>query len=181
MSAATLRFHHDGHYLRYVRRVNELTGGRFESPTDAYACGVATRDETLRQQAAQVVAHETFFANMAPPASHGRPSAELDEALRFGRGFAQEWVDAAMSIFGSGWVYLVVSPSGALAIRRLQGGVLPIEPVILVMDVWEHAYYLDHPDDRRAYALDWLHHLAHWSLASARLAAVRAERPTWAR
>lgn len=170
MSEATLRFHHDGHYLRYVQKVNQLTKGAFDRPSEAYAHAVAEGDVHLRQQAAQAAAHEAFFGGMSAPAHRALPSPGLVEALSraFGDRFEDHWVETAQSIFGSGWLYLVAPAEGVVELVALQGGVLPTTPVVLVMDVWEHAYYLDYPDDRPTYSRNWLRHLVDWQAASIR-------------
>lgn len=181
MSAATLRFHHDGHYVRYVERVNEITKGAFTRGIDAYDQGVATHNTTLREQAAQVVAHEAFFQCMRPPGARDPrwPSHLRRElkAIAYGSSFEDRWVEAAMSVFGSGWIYLLAPPRQPLAIWVEQGGFLPRFAPVLVMDVWEHAYYLDQPDDRRTYVRNWLRNLADWSGVANAITSARQEIP----
>lgn len=178
MSAATLRFHHDGHYVRYVRRVNELSKGAFGSGEDAYEYALATGSKELREQAAQVVAHEAFFQSMSPFSAanpHWDPHLRKEIRRGFGRALEERWIEAAMGIFGSGYVYLLVPPGRPLTLWAEQGGFLPSVPAVLVMDVWEHAYYLDHPDDKVTYVHSWLRNLADWSRVTNAVIRARAE------
>lgn len=167
MSPETLEFHRIL-YGRYVDGVN----ARVDVETVAQALAIAeeTGDEQLREQAAQVHNHANFFASMAPPGKGGSPNHSLDRALRRSLGTRRAgtyaWRQAAASVFGSGWVWLVADPSGALRIETTRNAHFPAGRAILVMDVWEHAYYLDYPTQRSAYAVDWLTKLANWDRAS---------------
>jgi Fe-Mn family superoxide dismutase len=80
-------------------------------------------------------------------------------------GVVDVWVEAAKSVVGSGWVWMVaagkrvrVVATGPAALPEL----LPGEHIMLVMDVWEHSYYLDYLNDRPTYARRWLLELARW-------------------
>ncbi len=171
MSEATLRFHHDGHYLRYVQRTNERTQGRFTTPSEAYFHALEIGDVGLRHQAAQAWAHERFFEGMAPPLRRGSPSPALGRALLDFADFPEALCNAAQSVFGSGWVHVVLAPLGdgpTLRIETTHGGSLPRHPAVMTPHVSEHAYYLDYPDDRPRFCQVWLRQLVDWDVASRR-------------
>lgn len=173
MSAATLRFHHDVLYAKYVARTNELSDGRFATALAAYEHAARVGDAHLREQAAQAWLHAQFFADMTPGGSHPSPALQAALVHSFGSpaAFVKIWTRAAGDIFGSGWVHLCISSSPrALQIVTSKDGWLPTHAPILTMDAWEHAYYLDYPADRAEYTLRWLGDLAHWTGASRRLA-----------
>jgi Fe-Mn family superoxide dismutase len=168
MSAESLRFHHLL-YSRYVQAVNAEVD--VASIADGLLAAEEARDERLREQVAQVHNHVNFFASMAPPGEGGEPTPRLAAALRSSVGTKRSgiyaWATAAASVFGSGWVWLVADPSGAVRIETTRNAGIPRGRPLLVMDVWEHAYYLDYPAERKAYAEVWLRGLPNWSRASA--------------
>ena len=68
-------------------------------------------------------------------------------------GFKTKFEKQATKLFGSGWVWLVKTGGGVLNIRQLENAQVPPAGVtpLLVLDVWEHAYYIDHRNDRSKY------------------------------
>lgn len=149
-----LRLHYERHYLRYIRRINGLTDGLLDSVGHAVLEARRRQDAELARQANQAWAHERYFASMSPPhrSAHRRPGTDLEH----------KWVQAATSVFGSGWVWLV-GPRRPRVVATHDDGI-PDAPVLLVMDVWEHAYYCDYPGERAEYARRWFRELADWSL-----------------
>ena len=167
MSEATLRLHHDGHYRRYVETVNRLTRGRFRSAFDAWLSAAKDGNVELREQASQIILHEHFFSSMTPKRSAASNELQRVLSIGYGRRFREAWEAAAMSVFGSGWVHLVAR-GGDVEIVTSKDGRLPAGPLIITMDVWEHAYYLDHPDDRAAFSRGFVDRLVDWGMASER-------------
>jgi Fe-Mn family superoxide dismutase len=170
MSAPTLRFHH-ALYARYVRGVNSTVD--VGELGEAIELATARCDQRLREQAQQALNHAEFFAAMVAPGEQAQPGPRLAQALQRGLGTKRRgvdaWARAAESVFGSGWVWLVAERSGAVRIVTTKDSDRPAPELapLLVMDVWEHAYYLDYPIERGAFAESWLRHLAHWARASA--------------
>lgn len=156
ISEETLTYHHGKHHMAYVTNLNNLLpGSGFEK---------ATLEEMIQRaagplfnNAAQVWNH-TFYWRCLSPEGGGDPlghvAASLTQAFGSIEAFREQFTRAAVALFGSGWVWLVRNPDGALSIdsasnagNPLQRGARPL----LTCDVWEHAYYIDYRNARHAY------------------------------
>jgi Fe-Mn family superoxide dismutase len=128
-------------------------------------------DNAVFNNAAQALNHEIFW-NSLSPAKENAPSDALRESLQrdFGGNdkFRHAFRQAALGLFGSGWVWLV-SDAGTLRIVTTGNAGCPIvdnlDP-LLTLDVWEHAYYLDVQNDRATYVDRFLDQLLNWQHAS---------------
>ena len=188
ISDMTLSFHHDKHHRTYIENANRLIAGTELAELSlerivTLTAGVPER-ASIFNNAAQAWNHAFFWPSMAPEAS--KPSGDLDAAIRasFG-GLAQlreAFAKAGVAHFGSGWVWLVAD-GGKLAVKSTHdahdiitdGGGFPL----LVCDLWEHAYYLDYQNDRKAFLEAWFDALANWSFASSQLAASAGKGDPW--
>jgi len=112
----------------------------------------------------------------------GRLAAAIDKAHGGLAGLQAAFVKAGVDHFGSGWVWLVAE-SGRPAIITTHDGdtPLPMRGVtpLLVCDLWEHAYYLDHQNDRPGFLGAWFSSLANWSLAAAQWEAAQGHGEPW--
>ena len=94
------------------------------------------------------------------------------------------FVTEGIGHFGSGWVWLTADKSGALKIISTHDAecTLTLDGVtpLLVCDLWEHAYYLDHQNNRKGFLEAWFDSLANWSLAESQLAAAQGNGAVWA-
>jgi Fe-Mn family superoxide dismutase len=178
ISAQTLSFHHGKHHAAYVSKLNAAIEGTplaeksleeiiNETAGDASKAGVFNN-------AAQVWNH-TFFWNSMKPGGGGRPSGKLAEAIDASFGsfdaFTKEFTDKAATLFGSGWVWLVES-GGKLEIVQTKDAANPMtdgKKPLLTLDVWEHAYYLDHQNNRPGFIQAFLENLVNWDFASGNL------------
>ena len=114
---------------------------------------------SLRNNGGGFLNHNEYFQNLAPVKIGGGhdPTGPLEEALikKFGsiNEFREKFIDLGMSVFGSGWVWLVLHPDGSLDIITTPNQDRPPKEyqVIIGCDVWEHAYYLKHRNRRRDY------------------------------
>ena len=107
----------------------------------------------LFNNAAQVYNHDFYWDCIAKPSE---PSAELKSALAENfADFKSEFLAAATAHFGSGWVWLAYDPKlGKLCIKATQNAATPVTEglvPLLVVDVWEHAYYIDEHNARPKY------------------------------
>jgi Fe-Mn family superoxide dismutase len=188
MSERTLRFHHDKHHAAYVKALNEVLQATGKSPEtlEALILAASKSDERkLFNNAAQAWNHSFFWTSMS--AKPERPAGELAAAIdhRFGGldGLKTAFVEAGVGQFGSGWVWLTAAHGGALELRATHdaenllthAGATPL----LVCDVWEHAYYLDRQNDRKAFLTAWFDTLANWSFAASQHAAAQGRGEPW--
>ncbi len=158
ISAETISYHYGKHHQGYVNKLNELiAGGKYEN---------APLLEIIRKSkgptfnnAAQVFNHDFYWYGLTTQKSS--PSTVLMDKIEHDHGsmedFKEAFLNAAMSLFGSGWVWLV-NQNGSLAIKKYENAETPVKDglrPLLVCDVWEHAYYIDQRNARAAYLENW--------------------------
>jgi superoxide dismutase, Fe-Mn family len=189
MSAKTLHFHHDKHHAAYVKALNELLGQATRPATTLedvirQSAGGGPGAAKLFNNAAQAWNHAFFWEAMSPEAA--RPGAELQAAIQssFG-GIAQlreAFVKEGVAHFGSGWVWLVAE-GGKLSVKSTHDAhdIITDSAVspLIVCDLWEHAYYLDYQNDRKAYLEAWFDALPNWAFAASQLAAANGDGVAW--
>lgn len=153
ISEQTLSYHHGKHLAAYIKRLNELIiGTRFEGmPLREIVC---QSDGALFNNAAQTWNHQFYFEQFAAKPAM-QPSGALKEAIEehFGglESFKESLNGEALALFGSGWVWLVADDEGNLSIVSTQNAATPLTEglhPLLTIDVWEHAYYIDHRNAR---------------------------------
>lgn len=121
----------------------------------------------LYRYAAEVWNHNLFWRSMRPHgggAAHGPVAELLDTQFGSYEAFVREFKSAAHEHFGSGWLWLVWR-SGALHIVTTGNAGTPLvrgDTALLALDLWEHAYYLDHQNRRAAYVGTFLDELVNW-------------------
>jgi Fe-Mn family superoxide dismutase len=177
ISRKTLEFHHGKHHLTYVTNLNNLlTGTRFEEIDLETLIKVC--EGPLLNNAAQAWNHEFYFSGLNPGKNHVPKEPLIDLVNRSFGSFSilkEIYFNSSLTLFGSGWTWLVLNPKGLLEITQesnagnpLRKGLLPL----LVCDVWEHAYYLDYQNRRSDY-IEAFWNLVDWDLVGKRLAAAR--------
>jgi len=177
ISAKTLEFHHGKHHQAYVTKTNELIAGTelegkpLEDIILAAANGGDSK-KVLFNNAAQVWNH-TFFWHSMKPAGGGKPTGKLASQIEKDFGsyekFAEEFKNAGVTQFGSGWAWLVADASGKLSVTKTPNAELPLvtgNTAILTCDVWEHAYYLDYQNRRPDFLSTFIEKLANWEFAA---------------
>jgi Fe-Mn family superoxide dismutase len=180
ISERTMRLHHDKHHRAYVKATNEIlakAGRSFATLEGVIAEAHKKGDAKLFNNAAQAWNHAFFWKSMSP--AHETPSGELKEAIDTGFGGLDElkaaFVTEGVGQFGSGWVWLAADSAGGLKVQATHDAANTLDRMsltpLLVCDVWEHAYYLDHQNERKAYLTAWFEALPHWTFAAAQYAA----------
>jgi len=156
ISAETLEYHYGKHHATYVANLNKLIPGTefADMPLEAI---VQKASGGIFNNAAQVYNH-TFYWNCLSPRGGGEPTGKLAEqiAATFGSfaQFKEKFTAAAVTLFGSGWAWLVRNPDGSLAIEQTSNAATPLrdgKTPLLTCDVWEHAYYIDYRNARANY------------------------------
>jgi Fe-Mn family superoxide dismutase len=177
LSEETLRYHYGKHHKGYVHNANHLVADtRLERLSLVEIMREAYQPKSCRQNAifnhtAQVYNH-SFYWNSMVPGGGGAPDGLMEEWLKKSFGsytsFREAFVETAREQFASGWTWLVLN-EGKLAVVSTANAVTPIvqgmQPV-LVLDVWEHAYYLDYKNQRIKYITAFLDHLVNWEFAA---------------
>jgi Fe-Mn family superoxide dismutase len=178
ISSATLRTHHDKHHRAYVDKTNALVRGT--DLADSTLEGIVTQSArraasdptmtTLFNNAAQAWNHAFYWRSLRPK-DGGGPQGALAARIRSDFGDERSLVEtlkvSATGHFGSGWAWLVLD-EGALRIVTTSNANTPIvrgQAPLLVIDVWEHAYYLDHHERRAAYVAGVVDSLLNWEFA----------------
>ncbi len=172
ISAKTLEFHYGKHHKAYVDKVNGLIEGtKFENASLEDI--IRDADGGIFNNGAQVWNH-TFYWNCLSPEAKPEPNGELMESINRDFGsfaeFKEKFSNAAATLFGSGWAWLVENESGKLEIIQESNAGNPLRngyKPLLTCDVWEHAYYLDKQNRRPDYVKDWWK-LVDWEKVSER-------------
>ena len=177
MSANTLSFHHGKHHNAYVGKANELIVGTDlegksleEAVVESYKQGVGPLFNNIAQHY-----NHSFFWNCLSPNGGGEAPAELSDKIveSFGSfdAFKEEFINAGIGQFGSGWVWLVLD-NGKLSIEKTANAETPLalgKKPVLVCDVWEHAYYLDYQNRRPDFLKTFLENMVNWDFAVSNL------------
>jgi len=134
---------------------------------------VKESDGAIFNNAGQVLNHNLYFASFSPNGG-GEPKGALAEAInkQFGsfEKFKEEFTNAGVTLFGSGWAWLAKDANGKLSIEKESNAGNPVTKgltPILGFDVWEHSYYLDY-QNRRADHLKDLWKIIDWNVVSNR-------------
>lgn len=173
IGAQTMHVHHDKHHAAYVEKANALAakaGLEGRSLEDVVREAAERGEQDLFNNAAQAWNHAFFWQSMTPERS--TPGADLDGAIKAAFGdlgsLREAFVKEGAEHFASGWVWLTVK-AGALEVISTHDAddTLPKPGVtpLLVCDLWEHAYYLDHKNDRKGFLEAWFDALPNWAFA----------------
>jgi Fe-Mn family superoxide dismutase len=176
ISARTLEFHYGKHHAAYVANVKKmLPGSGLEGKSLVEIIkATAPKGGGLFNNAAQSWNH-AFYWKCMKPGGGGMPKGKLMEAMMtaFGGydGFRKAFVDASVGQFGSGWGWLA-EEGGKLKVVATANADTPLAhglKPLLVVDVWEHAYYLDYQNRRADYVGAFLDKLVNWDFVAANL------------
>lgn len=178
ISEKTMDVHYGRHHQTYVTNLNNLVESTELSQATLEIIILETSGDPSRagifNNAAQIWNH-TFFWKSMKPKGGGKPSNVLADRIEetFGSidAFKEQFKQAGMTQFGSGWVWLVLD-GGVLKIVKTPNAMTPmamgLKP-LLVCDVWEHAYYLDYQNRRPDFLQAFLDHLINWNFVEANL------------
>jgi len=160
ISKETINFHYGKHHATYVNKLNELVpGSRFENAS--LETIVKEAEGGIYNNGAQVWNH-TFYWNCLSAEGGGLPFGRVAEAIDRDFGsftqFKEQFSQAAATLFGAGWAWLVSDRAGKLSIVQESNAGNPMRKglsPLLTCDVWEHAYYIDKRNRRPAYIEDF--------------------------
>ena len=172
-SAQTLEFHHGKHHAGYVSKLNDaIVGTEFvDKSLEGVIATARGRNQKVFNLSAQHFNH-SFFWNCLSSSSQ-QPSEKLLSMLTHDfvslDAFREQFSNTAASHFGSGWAWLVQDAAGKLFVKDYHDAETPVGTdfrPILTLDVWEHAYYLDHKNDRAGFIKGFWEHV-NWEFAAA--------------
>ncbi len=153
ISKETVEYHYGKHLKTYVDNLNKLVPGtQFENASLEEI--IRKADGPVFNNGAQMWNHAFYFDSFSPK-PQSEPSGKLAEAIEAAFGsfdaFKAEFEKKATGLFGSGWTWLVKNPDGSLEIVNESNAGNPLRAgkrPLMVMDVWEHAYYIDYRNRR---------------------------------
>jgi Fe-Mn family superoxide dismutase len=185
IDARTMEIHHDRHHAAYVTNLNNAVKDHSNvasMPLQEILAKLPEMPEAirtaLRNNGGGHANHTTFWQIMGP--AGGQPQGDLAAAITRDLGGLQKLQDdfnaAGLRVFGSGWVFITVTPDGALALETKPNQDTPLmdsKRVLFGNDVWEHAYYLSYQNRRADYLKAWWN-VVNWGKVGERYAAAKA-------
>jgi Fe-Mn family superoxide dismutase len=176
----TMRIHHDKHHQAYVDKANaalagtDLENASVEDVLQNLSSLPQEKQTPVRNNAGGHANHTLFWELMSPDGG-GEPSGALAGAIESAFGdldtFKQQFADAGVNRFGSGWAWLV-QDGGAVKVTSTPNQDSPLmdgQVPLLGLDVWEHAYYLNYQNRRPDYIAAWWN-VVNWDAVAGRFA-----------
>ena len=157
ISEQQLKLHHDKHHQAYVNGANAAFEKLDKARSENAEIDMKALLKELSFNVGGHLLHTTFWENLAPAGKGGgKPDGAVADMIEMGFGsferFKKEFTMAATSTEGSGWAALAVHPCIGrpliLQIEKHNVNVYPTFNILMVLDVWEHAYYLDYKNER---------------------------------
>jgi len=179
ISGQIMQLHHDKHHAAYVKKANETLEQLDEARNKSDFTRIGGLEKSLAFNLSGHVLHSLFWRNLMPKGG-GRPQGELAQALvrDFGsfEGFQKQINEVSGTIMGSGWGALVYEPmAGRLLTSQIydhQSNLAQAGVPLLVIDAWEHAYYLQYKTEKTKF-FEAVWNLWNWDDVSQRYAAAR--------
>lgn len=157
ISQETMEFHYDKHYKNYINKLNELIKNtKFEKKSIKYIIKNSTNE--IFNNAAQVWNHEFYWKCMNPKKKYilkEKTNKLIKKKYGSIAEFKNQFISSAIKNFGSGWTW-VIKKHDSIDIINTKNAENPISEtdkikILLVVDVWEHAYYIDYRNMRNEY------------------------------
>ena len=177
ISETQLKIHHQKHHQAYVKGANEILEKHEKARKDGIEVDAKATFKALSFNIGGHILHSLFWGNLAPAGKGGgTPGGMLGDACtaEFGsfERFKQEFSQAAASVEGSGWgalTYCMLTKRPMIMqIEKHNTNVYPMFHILMVLDVWEHAYYLDYKNARPEFVQAFWN-IVNWDEVSKRL------------
>jgi Fe-Mn family superoxide dismutase len=173
ISRETLEYHYGKHHQTYVNTLNDMIGGTEFADMELEDI-VRKSSGPMFNNAGQIWNHNLYWRCMSPD-SGKEPEGKLGELIQRDFGdynrFVDEFTQACVKRFGSGWGWLVQTPDGKLEVTATPNAENPLlsdSTALLGCDVWEHAYYIDYRNARPKYVEAFLE-IVDWDFVASRL------------
>jgi Fe-Mn family superoxide dismutase len=177
ISEEQLTIHHDKHHQGYVNKANAILEKLEKARKEGIDLDIKSTLKTLSFNIGGHVLHSLFWPNLSPTdKGGGKPGGVLGDTIdkEFGNfeRFKKEFSQAAVSVEGSGWAALSFCRQTnrpiIMQIEKHNTNVYPMFKIIMVLDVWEHAYYLDYKNKRDKF-VDAFWNIVNWDEVNKRL------------
>ena len=167
LSARIVELHHDKHHAAYVAGANTTLEKLAEARESGEFVTINQLEKNLAFHVSGHVLHSLLWKNLSPDgggAPDGELAAAIDESFGSLDAFRKQFDEAALGVQGSGWAALAWEPTGQLLVVEQvydhQSNLAQGAPPMLVLDMWEHAYYLQYENVKA----DWV--AAFWNLVN---------------
>jgi len=177
MSEEQLKIHHDKHHQGYVNGANAILEKLEKVRREGIDLDVKSTLKTLSFNIGGHILHSLFWPNLAPTdKGGGKPGGVLEDTIdkefkSFER-FKKEFTQAASTVEGSGWAALAFCRQTnrpiIMQVEKHNNNVYPMFRILMVLDVWEHAYYLDYKNQRGKF-VDAFWNIVNWDEVNKRL------------
>lgn len=168
LSEETINFHFGKHHVGYANTLNSLIAGtKYENLTlEETICESRGNDRKIFNNASQLFNHNFYWACLKPIGlpPQGKLAQLINEQFESLDNFLDKYIEIAVGLFGSGWSW-IIEKNGKLDFVNTQNSEIPHEngiKLICVVDVWEHAYYIDYRNDRRKYLNEIVKNCINW-------------------
>lgn len=182
IDSETMEQHYNVHYKKYTDNLNEAIVEENITIENNTASDLALTlrqvskySDKFRNNGGGYLNHLLYFEQLSPPPSNisGDINSLITAQFQSVSQFKQQFTDAGLELFGSGWVWLIVDRSNQLQITTTPNQDNPYmkstsSKILIGMDVWEHAYYLKHQANRKQYISDFFKVLD-WQVVNSRL------------
>jgi len=177
MSEEQLTIHHDKHHQAYVNGANGILEKLDKARKENIDLDIKSTLKSLSFNIGGHVLHSLFWSNLASTnKGGGKPDGVLADFIEreFGtfERFKKEFTEAAVSVEGSGWTALTFCKQTnrpiIMQIEKHNTNVYPMFRILMVLDVWEHAYYLDYKNERAKF-VDAFWNIVNWDEVNKRL------------
>jgi len=179
ISKKVMDLHYNKHNKGYINKLNHLiknTDYKDLNLAKTIMKSIDNEDMDIYNNAGQSFNHNYYWESISPDGG-GKPSGKLMDAINkyFGsyKSFCDKFVAEGTAQFGSGWLWLFVSSDGELMLDTYDNagsplGLVPEDRLLLAVDVWEHAYYIDYENRRGEYLEVFLDKVVNWKFAEER-------------
>jgi len=176
ISEEQLRIHHDKHHQAYVNGANDIFEKMDKARKDGTDFDAKATLKALSFNVGGQILHSLFWENLSPPAKAdakpvGALAKEIDAEFGSFERFRKEFTQAAMGIEGSGWAALAYCEKTKrpviMQIEKHNTNVFPNFKILLVLDMWEHAFYIDYKNEKAKF-VEAFWNIVNWKEAEKR-------------
>ncbi|MEA2056616.1 MAG: superoxide dismutase [Patescibacteria group bacterium] len=180
MTEEQLRTHHQKHHQGYVNKSNALLKKLDKARKNGANIDLKDVSKALSFNIGGHVLHTIFWENLKPAKEKQKIPKKVEQEIKkeFGsvENFKREFTQVAKSVEGSGWASLVYSKETdrllCMQVEKHNYNLLPSFKILMVIDVWEHAYYIDYRNDRARF-VDSFWEIVNWQEVDRRLDKVK--------